>query len=132
MKRAEFLPLVLLFATSCIVEPSQRTLKLDSLKKVYADKPIHINLHNIESGTAPLTSIYAYTDRTQSDFAFEINEDEKYKVAWDEQLVRVITDADVKNDTVNSDMVLIEQVERPNKRGYVSAKLIDEFAEVHF
>ena len=132
MKRIAFLPLLLLFAASCSVEPSEKKLTLDSLKKVYADKPIHINLHNTESGTAPITSSYAYTDRTQSDFAFELKEDEKYKVAWDEQLVRVITDADVKNGTVDSDMVLIEQVERPNKRGYVSAKLIDEFAEVHF
>ncbi|WP_316736301.1 hypothetical protein [Pedobacter aquatilis] len=132
MKSIAPIVLVSLFAASCSVEPSEKTNTLDSLKKVYADKPIHINLHNTESGTAPLTSTYAYTDRTQKDFAFELKEDGKYKVAWDEQLVHVITDEDVENGTVDSDMVLIEQVEAPNKRGYVSAKFIDEFGLVHY
>lgn len=126
-----FVGLVLLTA-SCKVEPSKKKLVLDSLKKVYADKEIHIKLHNTESGTKPMGSEYAYTEKDKLDFAFEIYENGKYKVASEEQFPDVVTQQDIASGKEESDMVMIEQVQNPNKRGFVSAKLIQEFAEAYY
>jgi hypothetical protein len=118
------------FNVSCNVEPSGKKLVLDSLKKVYADKEIHINLHNTESGTKSMGSEYAYTEKDKLDFAFEIFEDGKYKVASEEQFPDVVTQQDIASGKEESDMVMIEQIQNPNKRGFVSAKLIVEFSKV--
>jgi hypothetical protein len=97
---------------------------LDSLKREYAGKTVHLTFTNNEAGTAPITSQYAYVDREKSDLAFELKQYQTYQVAFEEGIPFVPTTKRPVED--KPDMILIE-IPNTGKRGFVSYKLIKEF-----
>lgn len=130
MKRLIFV-IVIVLGFGCNQTIDRKTQVLDSLKRVYADKEIHITLNNNQSGTNPLTSKYAYIDKEKSDLAFELQTWNKYKVDSEEGLTFVSTQEHPYEEP--SDMVLIETIGNvAKKRGYVSYKYIKEFNEASY
>ena len=100
---------------------------LNSLKRQYAGKTIHLTFTNNEAGTAPLTSQYAYVDRKRSDLAFELKTYQAYILAFEEGIAFVPTTEQPTRE--NTDMVLIE-IPNTTKRGFISYKYIKEFSAV--
>jgi ABC-type uncharacterized transport system involved in gliding motility auxiliary subunit len=123
-----FLMFVLFVTTSgCKSTIDSRQVLLDSLKREYAGKEVHLTFTNNEAGTEPITSQYAYIDRKKSDLAFELKQSQSYNLAFEEGIPFVPTTNNPEKD--KSDMVLIE-IPNTTKRGFVSYKYINEFKEI--
>ena len=127
LKKLSFF-IVPLLLVGCKEPVDAKTQILDSLRKVYADKPIHITLTNTQSGTAPLTDQYAYTDEIKSDLAFRLESWQKFKLSSEEGFRFIPTTT--KSEEDYKDMLLIEELN--GKRGYVHYSCIKEFDELQY
>jgi hypothetical protein len=113
----------------CKEPVDRKTVVLDSLRKVYADKPIHITLTNTQSGTAPMTDQYAYTDEIKSDLAFKLNTlDNYYKLSFAEGFRFIPTTT--QSEEEHKDMLLIQGAD--GKSGYVHYSFIQEFDQLQY
>ena len=72
-----------------------------------------------------MTPQYAYTDDLKKDLAFELNSWMKFKIS-DEEGYEFIPTTDKLNDDEN-EMILIETINEPYKKGYVHYSYISEF-----
>jgi hypothetical protein len=132
MKRPIVLFVLIIISIGCTSKVDKKAQVLDSLKKAYADKPIHITLTNNPSGSAPITSQYAYTDKNKNDLAFRLESWHEYKLASEEGNVFVPTTDQFKQE--ESDMVLIEitKGDPSHKRGFIPYSFIEEFRELSY
>lgn len=119
--------LLFLTAFGCNSSIDSRQVLLDSLKREYAGKEVHLTFTNNEAGTETITSQYAYIDRKKSDLAFELKQSQAYKLAFEEGIPFVPTTNNPEEE--KTDMVLIE-IPNTTKRGFVSYKYIKEFKEI--
>ena len=116
-------------AIGCKSEPDRKLVLLDSIKKEYAGKEIKITSTKNAAGVEPLTTKYAYTDRKGGDLAFELDANERYKVAREEGFTFVPTKEHSAPE--QPEMIFIENL-REDKRGFVSYKFISEFRDVSY
>jgi hypothetical protein len=120
--------LLLLTAFGCnSSDLDHKQVLLDSLKREYAGKEIHLTFANNEAGTESLLTQYAYIDSKKSEPAFELNREQVYKLAAEEGMPYVPTSDHPQRQ--GNDMVLIE-IPNTAKRGYVSYKMIKELKDV--
>lgn len=109
-------------------QSNKKQTLLSSLKQKYAGKPVNITLTNNQSGTAPITNQYAYTDENKSDLAFKLEGWLKYRLADEEGFLFVPT----LDKPEPSEMVLIEITNGSLKRGFVHYSFIKEFNELSY